>query len=219
MNTVKQRIAIVGAGGLGREVLMLLLQINQATPKWEIVGFYDDAPSAHPTICGYPYLGTVDQLNDTETPLCVAIAIGNCAAKTDVADRLLSPLLKFPVLVHPSVLCNPEQKNHFGEGTIICQNCILTNNVTLGRHVLLNLACTIGHDAIIGDFCSLMPQVAVSGCVRLGAGVYGGTNSTILQNKKVGDFTTIGAGAVVNEDLPSYCTAVGVPARIIKQTA
>ncbi|WP_207435318.1 acetyltransferase [Sabulibacter ruber] len=219
MNTEKKKIAIVGAGGLGREVLMLLHQINAATPKWDIVGFYDDAAPAHPQICGYPYLGQVDELNNIDHQLYVAIAIGNCQAKTDVADRLLNPLLCFPVLVHPSVICKPEQGNKFGEGTIICQNCVLTTNVTLGRHVLLNLACTVGHDAIIGDFCSLMPQVAVSGCVRIGTGVYGGTNSTILQNCKVGAFTIIGAGAVVNKDLPDYCTAVGVPARIIKQTA
>ncbi|MFA1769834.1 acetyltransferase [Rufibacter glacialis] len=215
----KHRIAIVGAGGLGREVLMLLHQINHVTPRWDIIGFYDDVPPAHPDICGYPYLGQVEELNTTESPLDVTIAIGNCQAKTDVADRLLNPMLRFPVLVHPSVLHTPEQKLCLGEGTIVCQNSVLTHNVTLGRHVLLNLACTIGHDAVIGDFCSLMPQVTISGCVQLGTGVYGGTNSTVLQNQKVGAFTTIGAGAVVTKDLPSYCTAVGVPARVIEQIA
>ncbi|WP_205504492.1 acetyltransferase [Rufibacter psychrotolerans] len=219
MNTERKRIAIVGAGGLGREVLMLLHQINAVTPKWDIIGFYDDAVPAQPHICGLPYLGKVVDLNNVDHQLYVTIAIGNCQAKTDVADRLLNPLLCFPVLVHPSVICRPEQENKLGEGTIVCQNSVLTTNVTLGRHVLLNLACTVGHDTVIGDFCSLMPQVAVSGCVRLGTGVYGGTNSTILQNCKVGAFSIIGAGAMVNSDLPSYCTAVGVPARIVKQTA
>ncbi|MFB9863726.1 acetyltransferase [Rufibacter immobilis] len=219
MNSERKRIAIVGAGGLGREVLMLLHQINHVTPQWDMVGFYDDAPPAQAQICGYPYLGTVEQLNEVESQLYVAIAIGNCQAKTDVTSRLLNPQLCFPVLVHPSVHVYPEQDVKLGEGTIICQNCILTTNVTLGRHVLLNLSCTIGHDTVLGDFCSLMPQVAVSGDVRLGMGVYGGTNSTILQNRQVGAFTIIGAGAVVNKDLPSYCTAVGVPARIIQQTA
>lgn len=219
MRIEKQKIAIVGAGGLGREVLLLLHQINQKILAWEIVGFYDDATPASPTINGYPYLGTIDQLNQGHEFLHVAIAIGNCQAKAEVANRLVNPLLRFPALVHPSVLLHSEQANQIGEGCIICQNCILTTNITLGKHVLLNLACTIGHDAILGDFCSLMPQVAVSGGVRLGNGVYGGTNSSILQNRQVGAFTTIGAGAVVHQDLPSYCTAVGVPARIISQSA
>ncbi|AKQ46469.1 hypothetical protein TH63_13895 [Rufibacter radiotolerans] len=218
MSIEKKPIVIVGAGGLGREVLMLLLQINQVSPVWDILGFYDDvAPAGQ--LNGYPYLGTIAELNTTRKALHVALAIGSCQAKQAVVARLNNPLLAFPVLVHPSVLLSPAQENHLGEGCIICQNCILTTNVTLGKHVLLNLACTIGHDAILGDFCSLMPQVAVSGGVRLGNGVYGGTNSSILQNLKVGAFTTIGAGAVVTKDLPSYCTAVGVPARIIAQTA
>jgi acetyltransferase-like isoleucine patch superfamily enzyme len=62
-----------------------------------------------------------------------------------------------------------------------------------------------------------MPQVAVSGGARLRKGVYMGTNSSILQYKTVGAFSIIGAGAVVTQDLPDYCTAVGVPARLIKQ--
>jgi sugar O-acyltransferase (sialic acid O-acetyltransferase NeuD family) len=219
MTQENKKIAIVGAGGLGREVLMLLHQINRVSPAWDIQGFYDDVPPVGHLTNGYPYLGNIGQLNHIDQLLHVVLAIGNCQAKVEVAARLVHPLLRFPVLVHPSVLLHPEQKHRLGEGTIICQNCILTTQVTVGRHVLLNLACTIGHDTVIGDFCSLMPQMAVSGGVKLGTGVYGGTNSTILQNKKIGAFTTIGAGAVVLQDLPSYCTAVGVPARIIQQSA
>lgn len=208
-------IVIVGAGGLGREVLMLLHQINRHLPTWNFLGFYDDASPE--TGFGYPYLGTVDDLNATPSPLYAVIAIGDCEAKAKVAQRLFNNFLMFPVLVHPSVVNESVQLNQIGEGSIICQNTILTTNVLLGKHVLLNLACTIGHDATLGDFCSLMPQVAVSGGVRLGKGVYMGTNSSILQYKTVGAFSTVGAGAVVTQNLPDYCTAVGVPARIIKQ--
>jgi sugar O-acyltransferase (sialic acid O-acetyltransferase NeuD family) len=219
MSTHKQPIVIVGAGGLGREVLMLLHQINHVSPSWDILGFYDDAVPSH-GLLRLPYLGTIDQLNSqTSTPLNVAIGIGNCHAKAQVVQRLTNPVLKFPVLLHPSVIHQPELENQFGQGTIICQNCILTTNITLGKHVFLNLACTVGHDALLDDYCSLMPQVAISGGVRLGKGVYMGTNSSILQNLNVGAFTTVGAGAVVTQNLPSYATAVGVPARVIQQTA
>ncbi|WP_192821875.1 acetyltransferase [Rufibacter sp. LB8] len=219
MSTEKQPIVIVGAGGLGREVLMLLLQINHTRPTWEIMGFYDDAVPVG-GLLRYPYLGTIDQLNIvTSKTLHVAVAIGSCQAKSHVVQRLTNPFLKFPVLLHPSVIHQPEQENQLGEGTIICQNSILTTNIKVGKHVFVNLACTIGHDAVLDDFCSLMPQVAISGGVRLGKGVYFGTNSSILQNLNVGVFTTVGAGAVVTQNLPSYATAVGVPARVIRQTA
>jgi sugar O-acyltransferase (sialic acid O-acetyltransferase NeuD family) len=215
MNSTVKDIVIVGAGGLGREVLMLIHQINQQTPTWTFLGFYDDAAPSHDF--AHPYLGTVADLNNTPTPLHAVIAIGDCQAKAKVVERLFNNFLMFPVLVHPSVIHEAVQGNQLGEGSIICQNCVLTTNVKLGKHILLNLACTIGHDAVLNDYCSLMPQVAVSGGVTLGKGVNMGTNSSILQYKTVGAFTTIGAGAVVTQDLPDHCTAVGVPARIIKQ--
>jgi acetyltransferase-like isoleucine patch superfamily enzyme len=43
-----------------------------------------------------------------------------------------------------------------------------------------------------------------------------GTNSTVIQGVSVGEHTIIGAGAVAVRDLPARCTAVGVPARVIK---
>lgn len=216
---IPEKIVIVGTGGLGREVCMLLLQLNQVRLQWQILGFYDDARPDQESIVGFPYLGTVQDLNNAAFPVHVAIGIGSCAAKADVVRRLFNPLLQFPVLVHPSVLIEDWQQIKLGAGTIICQNCILTTNITLGQHVFLNLACTVGHDAVVHDFCSLMPQVAVSGGVTLGRGVYLGTNSCVLQNLTIGSFTTVGAGAVVTKDLPSHCTAVGVPAKIISQSA
>lgn len=43
-----------------------------------------------------------------------------------------------------------------------------------------------------------------------------GAGACILGNIKIGDNVNIGANAVVLEDIPDNCTAVGVPARIIK---
>ena len=43
-----------------------------------------------------------------------------------------------------------------------------------------------------------------------------GTNVVICGNVHIGKHTVIGAGAFVNRDIPSYCVAVGNPARVIK---
>ena len=42
-----------------------------------------------------------------------------------------------------------------------------------------------------------------------------GSGSTIIQGKKIGQCSTIGAGAVIIENIDSFSTAVGVPARVI----
>lgn len=44
-----------------------------------------------------------------------------------------------------------------------------------------------------------------------------GSGSTVIQGKTIGEGAIIGAGAVVINDIEPYCTAVGVPAKVIKE--
>ena len=209
-------LVIVGAGGLGREVALLISQLNAVGARWEVRGFYDDRAPAAPTVGGLPYLGTLADLNASTSPLAVAVAVGSSASRATVVSRLDSPHLSFPALVHPAVALRPEQRVALGEGCLIQRGCILTCDITLGRFVLLNLGCTLGHDSVLEDFCSLMPHANVGGGAYLAAGVYLGTNATVIHQVRVGAETIVGAGAVVVRDLPAHCTAVGVPARLIK---
>ncbi|GAA4508483.1 acetyltransferase [Hymenobacter ginsengisoli] len=206
-------LAIVGAGGLGREIAILVAQLNEAGGAWDLRGYYDDRAPATPTVGGLPYLGTVAALNAVASPLAVAVAVGSSASRAAVVARLTSPQLSFPALVHPAVALRPEQRVALGAGCLVQRGCILTCDITLGRFVLLNLGCTVGHDAVLEDFCSLMPHANVGGGAHLATGVYLGTNATVIQQVRVGERTTVGAGAVVVRDLPADCTAVGVPAR------
>ena len=206
-------LVIFGAGGLGREVLLLVQQLNEKQPTWQVHGFYDDRAPDTPTVAGLPYLGTSADLNATSQPLAVAVAVGSSAGRAAVVARLTSAQLSFPSLVHPGVALHPRQRVALGAGCIIQQSCVLTCDIALGRFVLLNLGCTVGHDAELDDFCSLMPHANVSGAARLGPGVYLGTNATVIQGVQVGENTIVGAGAVVVRDLPANVTAVGVPAK------
>lgn len=211
----RQPIVVVGAGGLGREIALLLSQLVAAGASWDVRGFYDDRAPATPTVGGLPYLGTLADLNATPTPLAVAVAVGSSASRAAVVARLTSAQLSFPALVHPQVALRPEQRVALGEGCLLQRGCILTCDITLGRFVLLNLGCTVGHDAVLQDFCSLMPHANVGGGAHLAAGVYLGTNATVIHQIRIGAATTVGAGAVVVRDLPANCTAVGVPAKSI----
>jgi len=209
-------LVIFGAGGLGREVLVLLRQLNEQHPTWEVRGFYDDQPPASGTVSGLPYLGTSADLNATNEPLSVVVAVGSSAGRAAVVARLSSPQLSFPVLVHPGVAMAPHQAVALGAGTIVQQGCMLTCDITIGRFVVLNLGCTIGHDAVLQDFCSLMPQANVSGAAHLETGVYLGSGATVIQGVRIGAHSILGAGAVAVRDVPAHCTAVGVPARELR---
>ncbi|NJK38144.1 MAG: serine acetyltransferase [Oscillatoriales cyanobacterium RM1_1_9] len=72
--------------------------------------------------------------------------------------------------------------------------------------------------ASIGPNCLIFQQVTITGYVQIGGHVDIGAGAKILRKVKIGNHVKIGANAVVLSDIPSYATAVGIPARIIQQT-
>ena len=210
-------IAIFGAGGLGREILLLIRQINHVRPgQWQPIGFFDDGIEAGTQISGLPVLGNRETLNTYPEPLAVIIALGMPNTKKQIVASIQNPQVYFPMLIHPSIHILLEQDVCIGEGSIICEGVTLTTNITIGKHVLLSQHTTVGHDAFIDDYCSLMPAVNVSGTVTLNKGAYAGVASTFKQQISVGEFTTVGMNAAVIHSLPGHCTAVGVPAQVCK---
>ncbi|MDE6288661.1 MAG: serine acetyltransferase, partial [Muribaculaceae bacterium] len=79
-----------------------------------------------------------------------------------------------------------------------------------------NVCLTIWHDAVIGNFNSLMPAVKISGGVQIGERNFIGVNSVILQYKSIGNETTIGAGAIVIRNAKDGNTYIGNPATKVK---
>jgi sugar O-acyltransferase (sialic acid O-acetyltransferase NeuD family) len=207
-------IVIIGAGGVGKEVAMLIEQINHVHPIWNLVGFLDDNIRIHNTyINGYKVLGGVDEIANYKNIFAVC-AISSYKAKIKIINKLKNYNIRFPKIIHPSVYV--PQYTVVGEGTIIYPGVIMTTNIDIGKHVIVSPNCGIGHEAIIGDFCSILWNVNIAGNVRINTGCMLGAGSTVIQNIKVGREATIGAGSVVVRDLPEGCTAVGVPARVIK---
>jgi sugar O-acyltransferase (sialic acid O-acetyltransferase NeuD family) len=210
-----KKIAIFGAGGFGREVAMLIEQINQNETIWEIIGFFDDGVTAGTEIYGYKVLGGIQEINDQTDKLNLVFAIGDPKVKKKVISKIANPNISYPTLVHPSVIMGTKDVK-IGDGSIITAGNILTVNINIGAHVILNLSCTVGHDTNIKDYCSFMPSVNISGEVEIGECVYVGTGAKIINLLEIGSNTVVGAGAVVAKTLPANCTAVGIPAKPIK---
>lgn len=209
------KIAIYGCSGFGFEIKSLINQINQDSPKYIFLGFFDDGYKKGDELNGQKILGGINDLNQIDFNLNVVFAIGNPKIKKHLSQQINNKNISHPVLIHPSAILSTDRLD-IGEGTIITANNVITVNVNIGEHVLINWGCTIGHDSIIGSFSSIMPSVNVSGEVKIGEGVFCGTGTKIINQTNIGDYSTIGAGAVVNNDIPKKCTAVGIPAKPIK---
>ena len=207
-----QKISVYGAGGFGREVMLMLRQINDINPAWNVVGFYDDAKRIGERVDDYTILGGIDEVNAVTEPCDLVIGIADPVVRGKIVQRITNPLISFPVVVHPSVMKGDMLRNSFGRGSIIAAGSIFTTNVTVGDFVIVNLSCTIGHDVVLENYTSIMPACSLSGFIYAEEGAYIGAGAIILPNIRIGKWSTIGAGAVVTKDVPESATVVGVPA-------
>lgn len=210
-----RRLYIFGAGGSGREVAWLA---EQAWGERIEIRFLVDRPEyLREPVNGIPVelVADVEPRDDAR----FIVALGDPAARRTVALALAARGMRPATLVHPRV--EMSRFVEVGPGTVVCANSVITCNLVLGAHVQVNMACTVAHDAVIGDFSTLSPGVNISGCVHLESGVFVGTNACVINGKKdkplrIGAGAVIAAGACVTKDVPPHALVAGVPA-VVKQ--
>lgn len=210
-----EKIAIIGAGGFGREVKCLIDDINSKEKQYEIIGFFDDNIEVGKSINGIKNLGSIESINNIDYNLNIALGVGVPEIKKKLISSINNTNIKFPNLIHPNVIKSTDDVA-IGIGNIICAGNIITCNIDIQDFVTLNLSCTVGHDTTIKSYSSFMPSVNISGEVIIEENVYVGTGAKIINNLSIGTNTIVGAGAVVSKSLPENCTAVGIPAKPIK---
>lgn len=96
----------------------------------------------------------------------------------------------------------------------------------IGTHVFIDhgMGVVIGETAIVGDYSLIYQGVTLGGTGKevgkrhpsLGKNVIVGAGAKVLGNIQIGDHVRIGAGSVILQDIPSNCTVVGVPGRIVR---
>jgi sugar O-acyltransferase (sialic acid O-acetyltransferase NeuD family) len=211
-----QRIAIVGAGGHARDVLDVLEACNARAPTWEILGFVVETPWYTPgaRVNGYPLLGDFGWIA-ANPDVGLVVAVGDPPLRRRLALQAAAAGARFCSAVHPAAVTTPRVT--IAEGCVVSAGVIMTNNVRLGPHVHVNIGSTLAHDVAVDAWATVSPGARLSGNVHVGEGAYVGTGATIIEKIHVGPWSTVGAGAAVIRDVPANATAVGCPARVVKQ--
>ncbi len=123
--------------------------------------------------------------------------------------------VKFDKLIHPSSIVDP--LTDLDIGCIICQTVVLTTNIKIGKHSIVNIGTTINHDSHIGNFCFVGPGAHIAGNVHIADGSWLGIGAIVKEKIKIGKNCFIGAGAVVVNDIPDNHLAIGIPAKPVKK--
>ncbi|TCJ30207.1 acetyltransferase [Nocardioides jejuensis] len=210
-----KRLVIIGAGGHGREALDIVQAINAVEPTYDFLGFLDDGRTAGETAAPHdaPILGGVDLLRSLDA--AYVAAIGAPAVRRRIVAQLDG--IEAASLIHPEASIGSHVT--YGPGLIMAAGARLTHAIELGSHVHLNVDSSISHDCRVGSFVTITPGARLSGGVVIGDGVWFGINACAIQGVRIGADTTVGAGAAVISDLPAGCTAVGVPAHPVEESA
>ena len=188
--------ALIGNGGHAREVM--------AQMGIKLFRFVDDQYMDNDTLP----LSELD-INKYE----VMVAIADSKDRYETTQRLPNGT-KFFKFIHPTALVMEDVE--IGEGSFIGANSILTTNIKIGKHAILNRGNHIGHDCVSGDFFSAMPGSVVSGNVRIYDCVYLGNNSSIKEKLSIHSLTTIGMNGAVVKHIEEPGTYVGVPVKKLK---
>lgn len=112
---------------------------------------------------------------------------------------------------------------------------IIEDNVDIGCNCVLNLGekrdtivrkgtmighlSSIGHDSDIGEYVGISVHVCISGCVEVGEWSYVAPQTVVRPYVKIGKFSMIGMGSVVDKDIPDGVVAYGNPCKVIRENS
>lgn len=211
----KRDIAIIGTGGMAREVRWVIEDLNSVEDMWNILGWVSkEEPGS--MVAGLPVLGDDDWLLAHDKPIDVALSVGSGSLR----KKIVSYLRQNEKISFPSIIARSAEVSNYvklGEGAIIMNKSLLTVDIEVGDFFLCNYGCTVGHDCKFEDYVTLNPGARISGAVHMEECSTVGVGASIIQGLSIGKNSFVGAGAAVIRDIGDNCTAVGVPAKPLEK--
>lgn len=208
-----KNLYILGAGGCGRETLLMLHEIQAIQgQRWNIIGFLDDTEDPlHGKACDLSVVGSIKDFFPQKNDVLV-MAIAEPSAKEKIATLLKERGAVFETVIHPHAGLG--KYNSIGEGTLIYGSFGMTVNISIGSFCTL-LACTLGHDVIVGNFSTISSYSNIMGHVSIGEKVFIGGNVAVAPHAIIGDGAYVGVGSVVLKRVKMGEKVFGNPAREI----
>jgi UDP-perosamine 4-acetyltransferase len=203
---------IIGSGGHAKVVI----DIARSTGLYEPVGCLDDDPSRRGNVVnGIPVVGpgSLEYIREQGVGFSV-IAVGSNRARSEIAVRF-GNAVTWVSLVHSHAYV--ASSAIIGAGTIVGAAAVIQPDTIVGQHAIVNTASSVDHDCRIADFAHIAPGAHLAGSVSVGTGTLLGVGSSVIPGRSIGEWATVGAGAVVVDNIVDEATVVGVPAHRVSE--
>jgi acetyltransferase EpsM len=207
---VRTKLVILGARVFAEEVADIVSECDE----YELVGFAEnqDRERCGGSLLGLPILW-VDDLPPLATSHQVVCALAT-TTRTRFLDQARAMGFRFATVRHPDARVSRTAR--VGDGSILAAGVVVATQADIGRHVIVNRGCLIGHHTVVGDGVTLSPGANIAGCTRIGPRTYVGMGAMVLDHLTVGESAVIGAGAIVSKDVPDRVQVMGLPARVLR---
>lgn len=205
-------ILLIGGGGHAKSIIDSL----RTNKEMQIVGILDRKEKIGEVINGIKIIGTDQDLTDYyhQGIKYAFISIGSIGVpkqRKKVYEQIKKIGYSCPNIIdHTAILSS---KVRLGEGNYIGKGAIINAEAVVGSHCIINTGCIVEHDCRIENFVHLATGSILCGGVQIGEGAHVGAHSTIIQYKKIGSNSLIGAGSVVVSDINEHTKAYGNPCR------
>lgn len=204
-------VIIVGAGGFGREALELIKSINAVSKKWNIKGFIDNSSSLGRVIYDYKIIGIIEEWVPSENEV-FAMGIASPKAKEKLAEILKAKGAIFETLISTRAFVSDYVE--IGEGCVITGGSTIGSGTVIGDFV--NIAASmVGQDAVIGDYSTTTGYANITDA-HIGKRVFVGSQTFIMNKRKIGDDAFISAGSIVFNNVKPGVKVIGNPAKKMK---
>lgn len=210
-----KRVLILGAGGHAQVIADILLCSREAEVPIEVIGYLDDNPALTDQLrLGIPILGVLNQLH-TIPHEAVIVGIGHNPTRMALFEELNNQGETFISACHPRAIIAPDVV--LGPGTVVCAGAVINPGSRVGANSIINTASSVDHHNRIGNHAHIAPGVHLGGDVVVGTGALVGIGATVMPQRSIGVWSTVGAGALVHQDVAAHITVIGSPARTYHQ--
>jgi sugar O-acyltransferase (sialic acid O-acetyltransferase NeuD family) len=192
--SINKQLIIIGAGGLGREVLDLVQLINKFDRQFQILGFSDDALPKGFLINGYKILGSLAECMQMQQVQFV-IAISNPSIRLKVYEQLRNHQKELINLMHPTAQLSSYAGTEPNSGFILFGNTFIGPNTKIGANVLIHTNTVIGHDSVIGLHTMVMQSCVLNGMVTVEEAVLIGPSSVVNGKHLIRKSSVLAAGS------------------------
>lgn len=214
-----QKVIILGGIGNGTVIAQAIADANKrGDMSCTICGYLNDREAKGSEIEGYPVLGAVAEAKEFANRgykfINTIYRIDGAEERMDLFSGLGLSDEDLAIFVHPTAYIAPNVR--IEPGAALMPYVMISAGATIGKGSLLMVGCSVGHNTFLGHYTHVAAQAVVGAYINFGIGVHVGLNATIRENLVLGDYSTVGMGAVLTKNIGKKEIWAGNPAKFLR---